>query len=200
MRAVIFLLIISLCLLNQASAISIDTLQQKLAAIDTVQAKFTSTRQLQGTDMTLESQGIAVFSKALGIAFRQTEPFNLSFTVTEDQVREENEGEAPKIYQRRSSPEVFKIADQIRTSLLNFDPKLLEDNFDIEFKDLQDNGYSMTLIPHDQGLLKLERIELKGDVFPTEVSYSMGGDNTVIHFSDISLAPLTQDYEKQIFN
>ena len=200
MRAVIFLLITSLYLLTQASAISIDALQQKLAAIETVQAKFTSTRQLQGTDITLESQGIAVFSKTMGIAFRQTEPFTLSFTVTENQLREKNEGEPPKIYNRGSSPEIFKIADQIRTSLLNFDPKLLKDNFDIEFKDLKNNGYAMTLIPYDQGLLKLERIELKGDVFPTEVSYSMGGDNTVIHFSDISFAPLTQDYEKQIFN
>ncbi len=200
MRAVIFLLITSLYLLAQASAISIDALQTKLATIQTVQAKFTSTRKLQGTNMILNSQGVAVFSKARGIAFRQTVPFTLNFTLTQDELREENEGEIPKIYNRNSSPEVFKVADQIRKSLLNFDPQQLQNSFAIEFQDLKDNGYAMTLIPHDQGLMKLERLELKGELFPTEVSYSMGGDNTFIHFTDISLAPLTPDYEKQIFN
>ncbi|AKJ40698.1 LolA family protein [Pragia fontium] len=189
-RLLVGALILFIC--QAAQAVSLDDLQQRFSHQPVLRAQFEQLRTINGMSQPLKSSGNVLIAQQHGLVWNQTKPFALKLMMNESRMEQSMVGQPPQVVTADSNPQMFQF-NAILTALFHADRQALEQNFRLNFSDLGNGGWQLTLQPTTMPLNKLFRqITLNGEQFLNAIAIDdMQGDNTRIRFFDQKTQPTT---------
>lgn len=193
--------VLALFCANLANAETLADVQSRFAAQTVVRAHFEQTRQISGLPQPLRSAGEMIFTRDDGLLWRQTKPFPMRLLLDDSRMVQDIDGQPPQIVTAKDNPQLFQFNRLLRTLFLA-ERAVLEQNFDLSFKDRGEKGWGLRLVPMTSPLDKLfSGIDLDGRTYLERVVlHDRQGDLTEIVFSDHRLVPAAlSDDERRLF-
>lgn len=196
-----FLLMLMLLCSAGLQALTLDELQVRFSQMDVVRAGFVQKRQIQDMAQPLVSSGRMLMDSQLGLWWQQEKPFVMTAILTDQQMVQVTNKQAPQIITVDSNPQMFQLNLMLR-GLFNANRTVLEENFSVNFSDLGGGNWRLNLKPVKAPLDKLfHQIELQGSQYLEEIKiFDKQGDLTQIELTSEAgvQAPLT-DEERAYF-
>lgn len=181
---------------STVQALTLDELQTRFAQMQVVRADFVQERQIQNMARPLLSSGKMLMESRQGLWWYQEKPFEMTMVMTDAQMVQITNKQAPQVITAESNPQMFQFSTLLR-GLFNADREVLQQNFSIEFIDLGNEQWLLRLKPIISPLDRLfQQIELHGEQYINRIIiFDQQGDITQIDFKNEGEAqtPLTEE-------
>lgn len=192
-----------LCLLwpFAVQAVTLDEVSQRLGAVKVLRAEFTQQRTVAGLSRPLLSSGTMLLAREQGLWWHQSQPFELTVTLTPRALTQEVAGERPQRLTADDNPTLFQFS-HLLASLFQADVAALQSRFAIDLMPHGD-GWQMELTPRAAPLNQVfRRIRLTGGALLDEIQLEeKRGDTTRIRFVKQTTAPeALSDDERRYFS
>ena len=194
MRLGWFLGLLLVCLQPAAAATpaspqTLAELQRQLTAAPTLRAHFVQLKRVSGLAQPLRSSGELLFSRAHGLWWHQSEPFELTLTLDERRLLQQLAGQAPEAITADANPQLFEFS-HLLLSLFSADPQAMERHFTLAFTP-GPQAWQLMLTPKQPPLNQVfERLEMQGSQELQQLLIrDRQGDETQLNFSAIQHVP-----------
>lgn len=183
MTFVTTLALISLMSPNAHAAYTLDKVQELLSNPKVVEADFNQERTLPNVKKPLKSSGVMLMARDKGLVWDQQKPFKMTMLINDERMVQKI-GKNTTEVTKDSNPQFFEFSSVLRALMLA-DRKVLEQNFDIKFKD-NNKSWNLVLVPKIAPLNKIfKSIDIKGDEVVNDVTLlDTQKGKTHITFSD----------------
>ncbi|MCL2916436.1 outer membrane lipoprotein carrier protein LolA [Shewanella corallii] len=184
---------------TEQAGITLQQLQQTLAAHELVKGDFEQVRNLSMFSQPLSSSGHFVLSRQQGLWWQQTQPFPVSLVLTKNKLSQQFGTEAPQLMNADENPMVFYFS-HLFLSLFQGDTQKLQEQFDVALSGDADN-WTLALTPRTPPLTQVfTSIVLKGDENLDKLELTeLRGDSTRISFTDQSHPSTLTQEEQSVF-
>lgn len=196
-----FLFLLTLLISPLASALTLDSLQQRFTEQPVVRAHFEQTRTIKDLPQPLRSAGQMLIARDQGLLWDQTTPFPMQLLLDDKRMVQTVNGQPPQILTAENNPQMFQFNHLLR-ALFQADRNVLEANFRVQFHDAGAGRWQLRLTPIAAPLDKLfASIELAGSTFLEHIVLNdKQGDRTTIALTQHQLTPAQlTDAERQRF-
>jgi len=182
------LLLLVIC--ANASAVTLEQLQQRFASQPVIRANFVQVRTIAGMAQPLVSRGQLLIAQQQGLWWQQATPFPLMLILDDKRMVQSMSGQPPQVITADSNPQMFQFNHLLR-ALFQADEKVLRENFALDFHDLGNNRWQLGLTPKAAPLNKIfNRIDLQGEAFLNRITLDdKQGDKTEITLSATRTEP-----------
>jgi len=182
------LLLLVMC--ANASAVTLEQLQQRFASQPVIRANFVQVRTIEGMAQPLVSRGQLLIAQQQGLWWQQVTPFPLMLILDDKRMVQSMSGQPPQVITAESNPQMFQFNHLLR-ALFQADEKVLRENFELDFHDRGNNRWQLGLTPKAAPLNRIfSRIDLQGDAFLNRITLDdKQGDKTEITLSDTRTEP-----------
>ncbi|XXN65807.1 outer membrane lipoprotein carrier protein LolA [Enterobacter ludwigii] len=173
-----------------ASAVTLEQLQQRFASQPVIRANFVQVRTIEGMAQPLVSRGQLLIAQQQGLWWQQVTPFPLMLILDDKRMVQSMSGQPPQVITAESNPQMFQFNHLLR-ALFQADEKVLRENFELDFHDRGNNRWQLGLTPKAAPLNRIfSRIDLQGDAFLNRITLDdKQGDKTEITLSDTRTEP-----------
>ncbi len=196
-----FLLLLVLFISPFVSALTLDDLQQRFTEQPIIRAHFEQSRTIKGLPQPLLSRGNMLIARDQGLLWDQTAPFVMQLLLDDKRMVQMVNGQPPQTIRAEDNPQMFQFNHLLR-ALFQADPKVLEENFRIEFTSQKEGRWTLRLTPITTPLDKIfASIDLAGKTYLETIQLNdKQGDRTDITLSQHQLTPAQlTDNERQRF-
>ena len=175
-----------------AHGISLEELQVRFSEQNTVRADFSQKKYISGMTQALQSRGQMIMSKEYGLWWQQQSPFEMTILLDDGQMIQMVAQQQPHIINESSNPQLFQF-NALLQAILVADQVFLKKDFWIDFKDLGEEQWRLTLQPMTSPLDQIfSSIELSGGEFLQNIHIQdKQGDVTDILFENQLTQPDT---------
>lgn len=173
-----------------AHAVTLDQLQQRFASQPVIRANFEQVRTIAGMSQPLVSRGQLLIAQQQGLWWHQATPFVMTLILDDKRMVQSMSGQPPQVITADSNPQMFQFNHLLR-ALFQADEKVLRENFELDFRDLGNDQWQLSLTPKAAPLNKIfNRIDLQGAAFLNRITLDdKQGDKTAITLSDTRTEP-----------
>lgn len=187
-----YLTLLALLLAPLCQAITLDDLQQRFNAQPTIRAHFEQVRTIKSMPKPLRSRGEMLMARDTGLLWDQTAPFPMTMMLNDTRMVQAMNGQPPQTITADSNPQMFQFNHLLR-GLFRADRAVLEKNFRIDFKSLENGRWTLVLTPVTTPLDKIfTSIDLAGARYLETIRLNdRQGDRTDITLSNQRLTPAT---------
>ena len=172
-----------------ASPQTLADLQRQLTAAPTLRAHFVQLKRVSGLAQPLRSSGELLFSRAHGLWWHQTEPFELTLTLDDRRLVQQLAGQPAEAITADANPQLFEFS-HLLLSLFTADQQAMEQHFTLVFTP-GPQSWQLMLTPKQPPLNQVfERLEMQGDQELQQLLIrDRQGDETQLNFSAIQHVP-----------
>jgi outer membrane lipoprotein-sorting protein len=174
----------SLLAAGTAYASTLESVEEKLQSLKTIQADFEQKRVLKGVDAPLVSTGTLTLIRSRGLIWDQTAPFAQTAILTASKFKLTVEGDAVQDASVSDNPAMRAMMTTL-TALFEGNFSEIRPLFDLAFEDLNNNHWRIVLKPKEDRLKQLfAEITLEGGDAITNVAMTdKNGDVTTLVFT-----------------
>ena len=174
---------------TSASPQTLAELQRQLTAAPTLRAHFVQLKRVSGLAQPLRSSCELLFSRAHGLWWHQSEPFELTLTLDERRLLQQLAGQAPEAITADANPQLFEFS-HLLLSLFSADQQAMERHFTLAFTPGTES-WQLMLTPKQPPLNQVfERLEMQGSQELQQLLIrDRQGDETQLNFSAIQHQP-----------
>lgn len=183
---------------GDARAVTLETLQQRLAQQPVVRAHFDQERTISGIARPLRSSGELLIARENGLWWQQRQPFLLTLVLNDSRMVQITGSQPPEVITAEGNPQLFRFNHLLR-ALFQADRKVLEQNFSLDFTDMGQDNWRLILTPNASPLNKLfTAITLSGQTYLNHIRLDdLQGDNTAITFTQQRTEPKLLSHDEQ---
>jgi outer membrane lipoprotein-sorting protein len=174
----------SLLAAGTAYASTLESVEEKLQALKTIQADFEQKRVLKGADTPLVSTGTLTLIRSRGLIWDQTAPFAQTAVLSGKRFKLTVEGDTVQDASAADNPAMQAMMTTL-TALFEGNFREIRPLFDLAFEDLTNNHWRIVLKPKEEKLKQLfTEITLEGRDAITNVAMTdKNGDVTTLVFT-----------------
>lgn len=196
-KATILVTMISIA--YSVSAFELQDLNKRFINQENVSAQFYQERNLTGLEKPLVTEGSMLISREHGLLWMQQKPFILRFILTDNTMVQVLQNQKATVISAQDNPKMFEF-NSILKAIFVADEKTLLNNFDINLKELDQDGFLLTLKPKVSPLDKIfDYIKITGHQYVDEIFLAdKNNESTKILFKDQKTLPnpLDKNYLK----
>lgn len=176
---------------------AVEAITASVVRPDVLRGQFIQEKQVSGFSNPLRSQGRFVVARTQGVIWTTLKPFPSEVVVTADRILSRQRDGSRRVELDARQQPALRSVNAVMFALMSGDVQALSGQFDLQARQ-QADGWQLQLTPKSAMLAKAFRsLSLQGDRYVREVQIvEANGDNTRIHFSDMSESPATLDADE----
>jgi len=174
----------SLCFAEPNKAVTLESVCEQLASRPNTTGDFTQTKTLQTNGRKLKSLGKYIICSE-GILWKTEKPVPSSLILTKDTMVQISANGNKSVMSGKDN-QIFSNISETLSSVFSGDVEALKKNFNCEFSDDGNNGWSLVLTPKDSTIAAvMKTLELSGITKPetsmTRLLMSEASGNTITY-------------------